>query len=162
MIVGWAVLSPLSKLSGWAPGSVGDMTNGARGWILWVSLAIMIADSVISLVPVIREFCLQALRPLRRKNKLPTSPRLEAHSADESTSFYSVNRGENNSGGEEEDEADHESSERLVPSSWVLWGLGASIVFGIVLVWWVFGAEGIRPWATLIGYLMGAVLSLLG
>ncbi|KAF7320213.1 hypothetical protein MKEN_00805800 [Mycena kentingensis (nom. inval.)] len=50
MIVGWGILSPISKLSGWAPGPVGDMTNGARGWILWTSLAIMCSDSLVSLM----------------------------------------------------------------------------------------------------------------
>ena len=60
------------------------------------------------------------------------------------------------------DEKDFEPPERLVPYRWVLWGLGASIVFGTVLVWVVFGAEGIRPWATVIGFLMGGLLSLLG
>lgn len=54
MLVGWAVLSPLSKHAGWAPGPVGDMTSGARGWILWISLAIMCADSLVSLLPVCR------------------------------------------------------------------------------------------------------------
>lgn len=34
MLVGWAVLSPLSKFNGWAPGPVSSTTNGARGWIV--------------------------------------------------------------------------------------------------------------------------------
>src|SRR5258708_777845 len=55
MLVGWGVLSPISKHYGWAPGPVGDMTSGARGWILWVSLAIMCSDSLVSLVPVVAE-----------------------------------------------------------------------------------------------------------
>lgn len=41
MVVGWAVLSPLSKSAGWAPGPVGSTTNGARGWIVsnvWAAL----------------------------------------------------------------------------------------------------------------------------
>ncbi|KAG8686200.1 hypothetical protein FRC11_009356, partial [Ceratobasidium sp. 423] len=38
MIFGWGILSPLSKLNGWAPGPTGDMITGARGWILWVAL----------------------------------------------------------------------------------------------------------------------------
>jgi hypothetical protein len=42
MFVGWGVLSPLAKHSGWAPGPVGDSTHGSRGWILWVALAIMV------------------------------------------------------------------------------------------------------------------------
>ena len=45
---------------------------------------------------------------------------------------------------------------------WVLWGLAGSIVFGTVLVWAVFGHEGITPWATVIGYIVGALLSVLG
>ncbi|KZO96613.1 oligopeptide transporter [Calocera viscosa TUFC12733] len=55
MLVGWGMLSPLSKLSGWAPGPVGDMQTGARGWILWTSLSIMCAESVVSLIPVVVE-----------------------------------------------------------------------------------------------------------
>ena len=48
-IVGWAILSPIAKSNGWAPGPVGDWTSGSKGWIVWVSLAIMLADAVISL-----------------------------------------------------------------------------------------------------------------
>jgi OPT family oligopeptide transporter len=48
-IIGWGVLSPLAKHNGWAPGPVSDWTNGSKGWIVWVSLAIMLADSIINL-----------------------------------------------------------------------------------------------------------------
>ena len=48
-ILGWGVLSPLAKSRGWAPGPVDDWENGSKGWIVWVSLAIMLADSIISL-----------------------------------------------------------------------------------------------------------------
>lgn len=48
-IVGWGILSPLAKSKGWASGPVEDWTTGSKGWIVWVSLAIMLADSVISL-----------------------------------------------------------------------------------------------------------------
>ncbi|KAL8871623.1 MAG: hypothetical protein Q9174_002583, partial [Haloplaca sp. 1 TL-2023] len=48
-VVGWAVLSPLAKSKGWADGPVDDWTSGSKGWIVWVSLAIMLADSIISL-----------------------------------------------------------------------------------------------------------------
>lgn len=34
MLVGWAVLSPISKHMGWAPGPVSSTTVGARGWIV--------------------------------------------------------------------------------------------------------------------------------
>lgn len=48
-IVGWGILSPLAKSKGWAPGDVDDWESGSKGWIVWVSLAIMLADSVVSL-----------------------------------------------------------------------------------------------------------------
>ncbi|KAL8695282.1 MAG: hypothetical protein Q9218_000181 [Villophora microphyllina] len=48
-IVGWAMLSPLAKSRGWASGPVNDWTSGSKGWIVWVSLAIMLADSIVSL-----------------------------------------------------------------------------------------------------------------
>ncbi|KAJ2126137.1 OPT super [Coemansia sp. RSA 720] len=47
--VGWGVLSPVAKHEGWAPGDVLDWKTGSRGWILWVSLAVMIAESTVSL-----------------------------------------------------------------------------------------------------------------
>lgn len=136
MLVGWGILSPLSKLSGWAPGPVGDMTSGARGWILWVSLSIMCADSVVSLLPVIGEFC-QKLLPKRISLALDTP------------------------GGDKED-FESETEDRLVPISWVFGGLGVSVVIGTILVWVVFGNEGIKPWATLIGFVLGGLLSVLG
>lgn len=48
-ILGWGFLSPLAKNKGWAPAPIGDWENGSKGWIIWVSLAIMLADSIISL-----------------------------------------------------------------------------------------------------------------
>ncbi|RMZ92080.1 hypothetical protein DV736_g666, partial [Chaetothyriales sp. CBS 134916] len=48
-IVGWSVLSPLAKYRNWAPGDVDDWENGSKGWIVWVSLAIMLADAVVNL-----------------------------------------------------------------------------------------------------------------
>ncbi|WEW54936.1 OPT super [Emydomyces testavorans] len=48
-IIGWGILSPLAKSKGWAPGPVNDWENGSKGWIVWISLAIMLADSVMNL-----------------------------------------------------------------------------------------------------------------
>ncbi|KAJ3501540.1 hypothetical protein NMY22_g18893 [Coprinellus aureogranulatus] len=138
MFVGWAVLSPLSKLSGWAPGPVGDMSNGARGWILWVALGIMCTDSLVSLVPVVWEFVSDAMRPLR--------------------SSYARIDDDRPTKRDREDE----TSERLVPRSWVSVGLSVSIVMGTILVWLVFGHEGIKPWATVIGFFLGGLLSVIG
>lgn len=47
--IGWGILSPLAKHNGWASGPVDDWERGSKGWIVWVSLAIMLADSIINL-----------------------------------------------------------------------------------------------------------------
>lgn len=132
MVVGWAILSPLSKLLRWAPGPVGDMSTGARGWILWISLAIMCADSLVSLLPIIYESIEKVM------NRKP------------------------NEGNVEPEDEEVETEDRLVPIRWVLWGSGAAVFLGTVLVWFVFGSEGIKPWATVLGFALGGLLSLLG
>uniref|UniRef100_A0A8H7Y0F4 Oligopeptide transporter n=1 Tax=Psilocybe cubensis TaxID=181762 RepID=A0A8H7Y0F4_PSICU len=137
MFAGWAILSPLSKLSGWAPGPVGDMASGARGWILWISLGIMCSDSLVSLLPVVFEYLEDGLRHWRRD--------------------YSVVEGLGQSKSHET-----ETKERLVPNSWVIIGLFLSVFIGTILVWIVFGNEGIKPWATLLGFILGGMLSIIG
>jgi hypothetical protein len=136
MLVGWGILSPLSKHSGWAPGPVGDMATGARGWILWVSLAIMCADSLVSLLPIVYEYFAELL------------------------AWYGPAKFSD--GGEVREDHEVETAGRLVPMKWVISGLIGSICVGTILVWIVFGNDGIKPWATLIGFLMGGLLSILG
>ncbi|KAL4062748.1 OPT oligopeptide transporter protein-domain-containing protein, partial [Scleroderma yunnanense] len=135
MLVGWGILSPLSKGLGWAPGPVGDMATGARGWILWVSLAIMCADSIVSLIPVGYSYLVELF-----------------------SSYQAHGRGD----GVIRENGEDETPDRLVPNRWVINGLVASILMGTLLVWWVFGNEGIKPWATLIGFVLGGLLSILG
>lgn len=139
MIVGWGILSPISKNMGWAPGYVGDMATGARGWILWISLAIMCADSFIALVPVIVRY----IAKIVWESKPHTGAEVESHD-------------------EEYADRDPETPNRLVPMKWVIIGLTVSIIIGIFLVWIVFGHEGIKPWASLIGFIISMGLSLLG
>lgn len=133
MLVGWGILSPISKYAGWAPGPVGNMSTGARGWILWVSLAIMCADALVSLLPVIFSY-LAELRSSWRGHKQR----------------------------QQEEDMEDEPPERLVPHRWVVGGLIGSISLGTILVWLVFGNEGIKPWATLIGFVLGGLLSVMG
>ncbi|DBA74426.1 TPA: OPT superfamily [Trebouxia sp. C0004] len=48
-VVGYGILGPFARYKGWAPGPIGDWKTGATGWVLWVSLAIMLSDSLTSL-----------------------------------------------------------------------------------------------------------------
>ncbi|UKZ78073.1 hypothetical protein TrVFT333_005807 [Trichoderma virens FT-333] len=71
-IIGWGVLSPLAKMKGWAPGPVDDWEKGSKGWIVWVSLAIMLVDAVVSLAyialrPVFTTHAVPALAVLQRR-----------------------------------------------------------------------------------------------
>ncbi|KAH8083524.1 putative oligopeptide transporter [Filobasidium floriforme] len=152
MITGWAILSPLAKLNGWAPGPVSSSTNGARGWILWVSLAIMISESIISLIPVIVNFT----RDLHSRYGTRAGLKRKGTSQDGFVASLSLDTME------EEEELDPEPPHRLVPDSWVVIGLGCSAILGIFLVWWIFGADGISPWATAVGLVLASILSLLG
>lgn len=51
-ILGWAVLAPLAKYKEWAPGEIDNWVSGGQGWILWISLSVMISDSVVSFMVV--------------------------------------------------------------------------------------------------------------
>lgn len=126
--MGWAVLSPLATKEGWATVPVRDMAMGARGWILWVALAIMCTDALVSLLPVVFEVFrgIFLCQPFGRPAK------------------------------------ESETEDRLVPNTWVMGGLVVSIACGTMLVWVVFGSEGIKPWATFLGFLLGGTLSIIG
>lgn len=67
-VVGWGVLSPLAKHKGWAPGPVDDWVKGSRGWIVWVSLAIMLSDSVVSLGGLMVEWGVRGVMSVRRRS----------------------------------------------------------------------------------------------
>ncbi|KAH7311389.1 OPT oligopeptide transporter protein-domain-containing protein [Stachybotrys elegans] len=72
-IVGWGILSPVAKSRGWAPGDPGDWDTGSRGWILWVGLAIMLADSLVCLMA----FTLKSIWPSTGKPEANPAARLE-------------------------------------------------------------------------------------
>jgi hypothetical protein len=57
---------------------------------------------------------------------------------------------------------DAEREDRLVPMTWVAAGVTSSIIIGTILVWIIFGHDGIKPWATVLGFILGGVLSIIG
>ncbi|WRT69026.1 uncharacterized protein IL334_006009 [Kwoniella shivajii] len=159
MLVGWAVLSPLSKHLGWAPGPVGSTTEGARGWILWVALAIMIAESIISLLPITISSASTLIRHYRQRSTGPRifQPSSSPRSSNVTDDDYYDPLDEN-----EDDDPEVEPPERLVPMSWIKVGLVSSSILGVGLVWAVFGKDGIHPWATALGLVLASMLSLIG
>lgn len=66
-ILGWGILAPMAKYLGWAPGPIDDWVTGGQGWILWLSLSVMIADSLVS-------FAVVTIRSISRLDIFKTSP----------------------------------------------------------------------------------------
>ncbi|PIA17633.1 OPT superfamily oligopeptide transporter [Coemansia reversa NRRL 1564] len=110
-VVGWGILSPVARNEGWAPGPVSDWKTGSRGWILWISLAVMIAESLVSLAIIAGKELFNAYS-------------LQMNSAD-------VDVTKPNSQDSMEDEVD---SRFLVPG-WITWGgllVSTMLCMGIV------------------------------
>ncbi|ORY65650.1 OPT oligopeptide transporter protein-domain-containing protein [Leucosporidium creatinivorum] len=144
MLCGWAFLSPLAKHMGWAPGPVSSSADGSRGWILWPALAIMMAESLLSISLV----TFSALAgPLGMKERPIIIDDDETRSLDEREEEVPV------ASGRSEEEAD---------KNIVLGGVVLSCVACVVLVAIVFGEEGIKWWATLIALVLASIFSVLG
>jgi hypothetical protein len=116
----------------------------------------MIAESIISLVPITYSSVSTALRHHQQRSAGPkvftsTSPRNSNLTDDD---YYEPTN--------EDEDPEHEPAERLVPMFWIRVGLVVSAVLCIVLVWMVFGVDGIHPWATAVGLVLASVLSLIG
>lgn len=187
-IIGWAVLSPLAKTKGWAPGDVSDWEHGSKGWIVWVSLAIMLVDAVVSLSYI-------ALRPLVgdkaaelasvtwsrfQSSRIGGYLRLKPHQ------YTLVQDGDDDHGHDhdpgqdqshthddddddddsirslkdEDDSADAPQDQRIQPRTvWI--GLVVSIVLCVLTIYIVFG-DLVPVYATIIAVLMALVLSIMG
>jgi hypothetical protein len=84
-VVGWGILSPYAKHRGWAPGEVDDWATGSRGWIIWASLAALLADASVKLTwflvrPFWRDYVASGylqkqLAAFRKKNDRHQEPR---------------------------------------------------------------------------------------
>lgn len=67
MVLGWCILSPLAKYMQWAPGSTDDWIDGSEGWIMWISLSIMISDSLVTLGLMVYRSAESLLHPVGTK-----------------------------------------------------------------------------------------------
>ncbi|GAA6060792.1 hypothetical protein JCM10212_005441 [Sporobolomyces blumeae] len=165
MLCGWAFLSPLSHYAGWAPGPVRSTVDGARGWILWPALAIMCAESLMSVgvvvastvKPYLERRKTQALF-VRQEDARDTYRRRDSNesiaSSSSSTSLDSfARRGPT----EAELRGDDEPSFGLVVG-----GIVVSCLSCVVLVAIVFGSEGIAWWATVVALVLASVFAILG
>jgi OPT family oligopeptide transporter len=179
-IVGWGILSPLAKNRGWAPGPVDDWEKGSKGWIVWISLAIMLADSVISLgyiafAPIIThggEYIRDAHQKIQNrdwKGLLQLKPRQDQRGYTQirgreevSTPLEEsepVSRDSNRPEAEIKDLPEPDApSEHLVNNTTVWIGMILSVVFCVASIRIVFGAL-VPLYATITAVFMALVLS---
>ena len=188
-IVGWGILSPLAKNKGWAPGPINDWETGSKGWIVWTSLAIMLADAVVSLGfiafrPVVH-YTPVAFASLKQRY---THHGLRGILGGRRPSGYTVVQGEDVDStpttanrdststvddvdlmlneqwqGHDLKEWDHDDAppEQLVGSKVVSIGLVLSILFCVASIRVTFG-DLVPLYATFIAVLMALVLSIMG
>ncbi|KAK0626114.1 OPT oligopeptide transporter protein-domain-containing protein [Immersiella caudata] len=164
-VVGWGILSPLAKYKGWAPAPVEDWEHGSKGWIVWVSLAIMLADSVVSLGYL-------ALRSSARfvpqvgdavRGVLPESVKGRLGRYGQS-GYTSVSGEDDSSPWNEEDDEKHEDdapADQQISDRVVAVGLVLSIVFCIACIHICFG-DLVPLYATATAVFMALVLSIMG
>lgn len=79
-VVGYIVLGPYVRRKGWAPGPIQDWGTGATGWCLWISLAIMLGDSLTSLGMLGCSYAYSALAGSFRRRAMDGGYEALAHS----------------------------------------------------------------------------------
>lgn len=65
-VIGWGIFSPIAKGKGWAPGPIDDWETGSKGWIMWVSLSLILADSIVNIGWLILNLMMRVSKKLFR------------------------------------------------------------------------------------------------
>ncbi|KAI8388029.1 OPT oligopeptide transporter protein-domain-containing protein [Radiomyces spectabilis] len=146
-VVGWGILSPMAYYAGWAPGPIDDWKTGSKGWILWVSLGVMISESVVSLGMVM----------MRSLVKLYHSTQnVKRWNSQESDT------GETAVAAVEDDDDDDAPAEQRVSRTTTVVGLVLSTLLCVYLVRYIFGPTILSVQMTLLAVAVALLLSVLG
>ncbi|KAF4955130.1 hypothetical protein FGADI_4712 [Fusarium gaditjirri] len=173
-VVGWGILSPLAKSRGWAPGDVNDWEHGSKGWIIWISLAIMLADAIVSLAYVVLRGILTSQKVTGIMSSL--RQRVQEHGVsglwkNQSHDYSPLLSNETEPAQrrygadvhvpiQDDDVEDAPPHQRIGPRM-VTMGLLASIALCVFTIHLVFG-DLVPLYATTIAVLMALVLSIMG
>lgn len=131
-VIAWGMLGPLAKSQGWIAGSENSWGSaGVHGWLLWVSIGLMLAESMTSGVMILVSECRQAAATIKR-----------------SVSQDYV----------EGDAVEVASQSELVPTAWWTSGLFASLVLAILVISPTFD---IPPWQTAFAVLLSCLVAVL-
>ncbi|EPB82888.1 hypothetical protein HMPREF1544_10359 [Mucor circinelloides 1006PhL] len=161
-IVGWGILSPISHYAEWAPGPINDWKSGSKGWILWISLGVMISESIVSLLIVLVKqlsvmiFSQEAHRHVEQHENL-------LHNQDDPNDDDDDRRTENDDlNAINENQDDDLPVEKQVSVQVAIVGLLCSIALCIVMVRIVFGSDIMPEWMTIVSIILAMFLSILG
>ncbi|KAG0203805.1 hypothetical protein BGX28_004046 [Mortierella sp. GBA30] len=158
-VVGWGILSPIATLNKWVLGPVSSQTDGARGWILWISLGVMIAESIVSLLGVVVLSLIAHHRyNIRSARFAERRALLESHAALDTDAHTDAYRPHD----DEDTDVDDAPIDQLVPLKVWVCGLILSSVLCLFLIWVVFKDQHMPMYATGLALVLGSLLSILG
>lgn len=164
--LGWAVLAPLSRHMHWVDpnADVHDWESGFQGWIIWTSLSIMVADSVVG-------FIVFTIRTVIRFVLLDDKMEMFNSVLDDSiqSMLLEEERVLNDSRGRHENtvklvstEVDHDvDSRHLVTYTTVLSGLVVSSLLCIIIMIYLFGIDIIPLYSIITALIIALFLSIL-
>lgn len=158
-VVGWGILSPISYYSGWAPGPINDWKTGAKGWILWISLGVMISESIVSLLIVlVKQITVIISSRITYKNLEQHEDLLDHQNDDDDDSWAESD----NLVDMDDDQEEDVPPDKQVPLYVTISGLFLSISLCVVMVGIVFGSDVMPVWMTIVSITLAMFLSILG
>lgn len=177
-LIGWAILSPLAKHRGWAPGPVADWESGSRGWIVWVSLAIMLSDALVNLahlaiVPILRQgpkTISKAFHAMQRRGCNAFAETFSSGDARYSLVYHADNdeyddaNADNQTGNQQRSNVHEEPDappDQLVNVSTFAIGLLLSVALCVVNVHLIFGSL-VPIYASMLAVIVALLLSVMG
>lgn len=178
-VLGWGILSPLARARGWAPGPVDSWDDGSKAWIVWISLAIMLADSLVSLgwlliKPIVSRAprWITFLRSTRAGQWVAV--RLEPSQSHEHSyiNYSALDSGSHEPAHEnlddvhvqvtaQTDEDEDAPASELISTRTVVILLPLTLVLNVVCMHYVFG-DIISPWLCSLATLLAVLLSIMG
>lgn len=88
-ITGWSILGPIVFINKWTPGDIHKF-DGVRGWILWVGVAIMTSDSLVTLLLSSKMIASGLLSACRRLVIFLTGVKIYVAPGDEESEHVSI------------------------------------------------------------------------
>ncbi|OKP06425.1 hypothetical protein PENSUB_6415 [Penicillium subrubescens] len=178
-VLGWGILSPLAKARGWAPGPVDSWDDGSKAWIVWISLAIMLADSLVSLgwlvlKPIVSRAprWIAFLRSTRAGQWIAV--RLESSGSHEHSyiNYSALDSGNHQLGHEnldgvhvqvttDTDEDEDAPPDQLISTRTVVILLPLTLILNVICMHYVFG-DIISPWLSSLATILAVLLSIMG